>query len=100
MAEQPEVADRVASAVDDIDATIKDIRRSIFALSVAADSADLRRMVGELVERAASVLGFTPTLRFEGPVNSTVVVRTRRRTCWPCWARPFQRRPACGCDRR
>ena len=76
MAEQPEVADRVASAVDDIDETIKDIRRSIFALSVAADSADVRAMVGELVERAAKVLGFAPTLRFEGPVNSTVSSRT------------------------
>ncbi|QWZ08867.1 GAF domain-containing sensor histidine kinase [Nocardioides panacis] len=76
VAEQPEVADRVAAAVDDIDETIKDIRRSIFALSVAADSADVRAMVGDLVERAAKVLGFAPTLRFEGPVNSAVSSRT------------------------
>ena len=76
MAEQPDIADRVASAVDDIDETIKDIRRSIFALSVAPDSADVRAMVGELVERAAKVLGFPPTLRFEGPVNSAVSTRT------------------------
>ena len=76
MAEQPDIADRVASAVDDIDETIKDIRRSIFALSVAPDSADVRVMVGELVERAAKVLGFPPTLRFEGPVNSAVSTRT------------------------
>jgi signal transduction histidine kinase len=72
MAGQPEVAGRVAGAVDDIDATIKDIRRSIFALSVAEDSADIRRSVSDLVERAARSLKVRPTLRFEGPVNAVV----------------------------
>ena len=72
MAQQADVRTRVASAVDDIDETIKDIRRSIFALSVAADSTDLRATVTELVERATKVLGFRPGLRFEGPVDSAV----------------------------
>ena len=49
MAQQADVRTRVASAVDDIDETIKDIRRSIFALSVAAGSTDLRATVTELV---------------------------------------------------
>jgi len=72
MAQQQDVRTRVAAAVDDIDETIKDIRRSIFALSVAADSADLRATVTELVDRATKVLGFRPSLRFEGPVDSSV----------------------------
>ena len=70
--EKPDVAQRVAGAVDDIDATIKDIRRSIFALSAAHESPDLRRTVNEIVERAAEALGFTPSLRFAGPVNAGV----------------------------
>ena len=72
MAQQHDVRPRVAAAVDDIDETIKDIRRSIFALSVAADSTDLRATVTELVDRATKVLGFRPSLRFEGPVDSSV----------------------------
>jgi signal transduction histidine kinase len=76
LSEQAGVRERVASAVDDIDKTIKDIRRSIFALSVSADSADVRATVLELVERATKVLGFAPTLQFEGPVNSAVTSRT------------------------
>jgi signal transduction histidine kinase len=54
--EKPDVAQRVAAAVDDIDATIKDIRRSIFALSAAHESPDLRRKVSEIVERAGESL--------------------------------------------
>ncbi len=78
MAQQSDVRTRVASAVDDIDETIKDIRRSIFALSVAAGSTDLRATVTELVERATKVLGFRPSLRFEGPVDSAVTPDARR----------------------
>ena len=68
----PEPARRVVKAVDDIDATIKDIRRSIFALSAPADSPDIRIAVGEVVDRAATALGVTPTLRFDGPVQTEV----------------------------
>ena len=70
--EQEDVRGRVASAVDDIDATIKDIRRSIFALSVTPGSTDLRATVTDLVDRAAMLLGFRPALRFDGPVDSYV----------------------------
>jgi signal transduction histidine kinase len=76
MAAQPEVRQRVATAVDDIDATIKDIRRSIFELSVSADSTDVRASVTELVKRSRKVLGHAAELRFEGPVNSAVTSRT------------------------
>jgi signal transduction histidine kinase len=69
---QPEVAQRVAAAVDDIDATIKDIRRSIFALSAAPGASDLRRDLNEVVRRVTPSLGCTPTLATEGPLNSAV----------------------------
>ncbi|MGA9346377.1 MAG: GAF domain-containing protein [Nocardioidaceae bacterium] len=72
MLHQPEVAQRVASAVDDIDATIKDIRRSIFALSAAPDAADVRRQLADVIERAGESLTFTPSLRTEGPLNAGI----------------------------
>jgi signal transduction histidine kinase len=71
-ADRPEIAQRVAAAVDDLDDTIKDIRRSIFALSAAPDSADIRKTVLDLVERAARALKFRPDVRFSGAVNSVV----------------------------
>ena len=72
MASQPEIKHRVGGAVDDIDATIKEIRRSIFALSTVDDSTDLRSAVADVVARAGKVLGFRPMLGLEGPVNSAV----------------------------
>ncbi|NUR09185.1 MAG: GAF domain-containing sensor histidine kinase [Nocardioidaceae bacterium] len=72
MVTSPEVRRRLGAAVDDIDETIKEIRRSIFALSVDEHSSDLRAAVQDLVDRAAKVLGFRPTLRLEGPVDSAV----------------------------
>jgi signal transduction histidine kinase len=67
-----DVRTRVVSAIDDIDETIREIRRSIFALSVSSESTELRATVVQLVERAAQLLGFRPVVRFEGPVDSYV----------------------------
>jgi len=72
MSDRPDLSERVAAAVDDLDATIKDIRRSIFALSVAEESTDVRKAVLELADRAARTLKFRPTVEFEGPVGSTI----------------------------
>jgi len=68
----PEAARRVVDAVDDIDATIKDIRRSIFALTAPPETPDIRMAVGEVVDRAAASLGLRAELRFEGPVHTEV----------------------------
>jgi signal transduction histidine kinase len=70
--DRPDVAERVGRAVDDLDATIKDIRRSIFALSVSEQSTDVRRAVTDLVDRAARTLKFRPVLDLVGPVGSVI----------------------------
>ena len=72
MSQQPKVTERVTTAVDDIDATIKDIRRSIFALSAPAESSDLRQAINEVVDRASKALGFTARVETDGPVNAAV----------------------------
>jgi signal transduction histidine kinase len=67
-----EAARRLEGAVDDLDATIKDIRRSIFALGAVGESADIQAEVTRMVDRAAGTLKFRPTLAFEGPVRTLV----------------------------
>jgi signal transduction histidine kinase len=68
----PQMTERIEAAVDDLDATIKDIRRSIFALGSSEAAADIQTEITHLVERAASTLKFRPTLEIIGPVRSTV----------------------------
>ncbi len=67
-----EVGERLERAVDDLDTTIKDIRRAIFALASADASQDIQAEVTRLVDRAAATLKFRPTLTFEGPVRTLV----------------------------
>ncbi|WP_067500745.1 GAF domain-containing sensor histidine kinase [Actinoplanes sp. TFC3] len=68
---RPEAAQRINAAVDDLDATIRDIRRSIFELR-APVGAQLRTELGTAVDKAAAILGFRPTLDVSGPVDSAV----------------------------
>jgi signal transduction histidine kinase len=62
---------RVDKAVDDLDTTIRDIRRAIFELRTTS-AASLRADLIAAVDEAASPLGFRPTLRVSGPVDSAV----------------------------
>lgn len=71
-AADPAMAGRLASAVDDLDATIRDIRRSIFALGSTQGAADLQSEVTTLVDRAAAILKFRPTLTLHGPLRTLV----------------------------
>ena len=70
--DEPGTRQRIETAVEDLDATIKDIRRSIFALGAPADAADLQTELTRLVDRAAATLKFRPTLQLEGPVRTLV----------------------------
>lgn len=70
--DRPEVAARLDQAVDDLDATIKDIRRAIFGLSSLDTVGDVQAEVTRLVDRAASTLSFRPSLEFKGPVRTLV----------------------------
>jgi signal transduction histidine kinase len=65
---------RIQAAVDDLDATIKQIRSTIFALDAAARGllSGARDRVLALVAEMRDVMGFDPRVRFEGPIDSTV----------------------------
>ncbi|GAA2565020.1 two-component system sensor histidine kinase [Winogradskya consettensis] len=69
---KPDVANRINAAVDDLDATIRDIRRSIFELRTPTGPSSLRAELHETVEGAAEALGFRPVLDTSGPVDSAI----------------------------
>ena len=68
---RPEAAERINTAVDDLDATIRDIRRSIFELRSPV-GASLRTELRNAVDAATATLGFRPTMDVSGPVDSAV----------------------------
>ncbi|MEU3457161.1 GAF domain-containing protein [Micromonospora sp. NPDC006766] len=68
---RPEVAKRINAAVDDLDATIRDIRRTIFELRTPM-SAALRTEIRDAIELAAESLGYRPHLDLVGPIDSAV----------------------------
>lgn len=72
--EHPEAAERVLRAVDDLDETIKIIRSTIFGLRARAGTAGsgLRARTVRAVGEATPVLGFAPSVRMEGLVDTDV----------------------------
>jgi signal transduction histidine kinase len=64
----PDVAQRVSTAVDALDDTIKEIRTSIFALQTRQEArpARLRARILQVVDEMTGVLGFPPGLILEG----------------------------------
>ncbi|QTD96422.1 GAF domain-containing protein [Streptomyces cyanogenus] len=72
--EHPEAAERVLRAVDDLDETIRIIRSAIFGLRARAGTADagLRARVVRMVGEESAVLGFAPSVRMEGLVDTEV----------------------------
>ena len=70
---QAEVQARLARAIESIDATIKEIRATIFALHddpSAANGARARLLA--VAEETASLLGFPARLRLDGPLDTLI----------------------------
>jgi hypothetical protein len=72
LAGEGRVADRISAAVDQLDVTIKDIRRTIFELGNPRRAADLRDEITETVAALVPSLGFKPQVRTMGAVHSGV----------------------------
>ncbi|MEU6879140.1 GAF domain-containing protein [Streptomyces sp. NPDC046712] len=73
--EHPEAVDRLGRAIDDLDATIKIIRSTIFGLrehDTPGTAPKLRNRVVKAVDEAATTLGFAPALRMEGLLDTDV----------------------------
>jgi signal transduction histidine kinase len=69
----PVAVERLAGYVGEIDQTIRDIRRTIFSLQQPpGESHSLRGEVLRVISEATGSLGFEPTVRLEGPLDSVV----------------------------
>jgi signal transduction histidine kinase len=71
---RPEVSDRVSSAVDALDETIREIRSAIFSLQSHSGEKQqsLRARILDVVEEMTVALGFVPSLRLGGPLDEDV----------------------------
>ncbi|TMQ81416.1 GAF domain-containing protein, partial [Actinomadura soli] len=72
LVERKEVAVRVQRAVDDLDETMRQIRSTIFALQGPVDTESLRSRVHALVDAATENLGFAPSVRLDGLLDTAV----------------------------
>lgn len=64
------VQDRLHSAVNELDATIRDIRATIFELHHRPGDSSLRADLRELITSYGSTLGFAPVVQFHGPLDT------------------------------
>jgi signal transduction histidine kinase len=77
---QPVLRRRIGGLVDDLDKTIRDLRRSIFSLREEADPdretpSNLREAVWHMIADATDALGFEPRVRLDEQVDSVVPER-------------------------
>ncbi len=64
------VGERLDSVVDDLDASIKDLRSAIFRLRERRGPATLRDDLDDEITAASGTLGFTPHLHTRGPLGA------------------------------
>ncbi len=67
----PDITERLDRAVTDLDQTIKDIRGTIFELQQPR-SGSLRAQLRALAREYVPVLGYSPTVRTSGPLDTVV----------------------------
>lgn len=71
--ELPEgVGPRIESAIEDLDATIRQIRSSIFELGPPRSSGSVRSQILALVQELRPMLGFDVPVSFGGPVDAAI----------------------------
>lgn len=69
----PRAVARVLSVIDDLDATVRDVRATIFELhTVRLPGRSVRQELIELSAESARALGFDPVVRFDGPIDTVV----------------------------
>lgn len=68
-----EAGGRVRRAVDDLDATIRELRSTIYGLQAPQEhGTSLRSLLLQVVDAGAEQLGFTPSLRMDGLLDTLV----------------------------
>jgi PAS domain S-box-containing protein len=68
---------QVEQFVDEIDRIISEVRTIVFTLGTAGARGSLGQELADVVAQASRVLGFTPALRLDGPVESVLAGEVR-----------------------
>jgi signal transduction histidine kinase len=76
MPDPTQARSRIDRAVDELDATIAEIRSTIFELGETSLPGGLRQSIVRLSEEMAPTLGARPELSFSGPIDNTVPKQT------------------------
>lgn len=72
-AENPVLAARIEQAVDDLDATVREVRSAIFELHASrAPGRSVRQAVLTVCAESARALGFEPSIVINGPIDTLV----------------------------
>jgi len=71
-AADPVTAGKLEAVVDDVDRIISEVRTIVFTLGTAGHRGALGQELADVVAQASRVLGFTPAVRLEGPVESVL----------------------------
>ena len=72
-----ELATRIEKSVDEIDRIIRELRTAVFTLGSAQREGSLGNELTALTAQAKRVLGFTPRLRIDGPVETEITPAIR-----------------------
>ncbi len=71
--EQPDVVERLQALVEDLDVTVRHVRSAIFELHTARlPGSSVRQAALDLCAESSRSMGFEPSVRFDGPVDSAV----------------------------
>jgi PAS domain S-box-containing protein len=73
----PAVAARLETAIDEVDRIISEVRTIVFTLGTSASHGTLGQELADVMAQSSRVLGFTPALRLEGPLESVITEEIR-----------------------
>lgn len=78
VATTPPIVDRISGFVEEVDHTIREIRRTIFSLQEPlSNTTSLRGQLLRAVHDSAQLLGFEPDVALEGPLDTVVPDQVR-----------------------
>jgi len=71
--DRPPLLERIQQAVEDLDATVREVRSAIFELHTARlPGRSVRQEILDIGAESARALGFEPVMRFDGPIDSSI----------------------------
>jgi PAS domain S-box-containing protein len=72
-----DVADQLEPLIDEVDRVISEVRTIVFTLGTSAHRGALGSELADVMAQSSRVLGFTPSLRLSGPVETVITPEIR-----------------------